>query len=45
MQPKTATKLATYAVRFPRLSALDLAKLTGEAPNTLRELLAHLGRN
>lgn len=44
MQPIAATRLVTYAVRFPRMSALELAKLTGERPASVREALAHLGR-
>lgn len=44
MQPATTLRLTTYANRFPRLDAIALAKLTGEAPKSVREVLAHLGR-
>jgi len=44
MQPTPATKLTAYAVRFPHMTALELAKLTGEPPKTVRETLAHMGR-
>lgn len=45
MQHSTATKLTTYATKFPRMTTLELAKLTGEAPKTVREALAHLARH
>lgn len=45
MQPSATTiKLTAYANRFPRLDAIGLAKLTGEPPKSVREVLAHLGR-
>lgn len=44
MQMQTAAKLTAYATKFPRLSAMELAKLTGERPASVREVLAHLGR-
>jgi len=45
MQPSATTiKLTNYATRFSRLDAIALAKLTGEPPKSVREVLAHLGR-
>ena len=44
MHPSPATRLTAYATKFPRMTAVELAKLTGEPPKTVRAVLAHLGR-
>ncbi len=36
-----SARIRRYAGRFPRLSAMKLAKLTGEAPKMVRAALEH----
>lgn len=36
-----SARIRLYAQRFPRLSAIELAKLTGEAPKMVRAALEH----